>query len=40
MRDANAMLLENLVNCGQEIEDLRDQIEGLKKEQKVQDNSN
>lgn len=38
LRDVNAMLLENLVNCGQEIEDLRGQINALKKKQNEKQN--
>jgi len=38
LRDANAMLVENLVNCGREMEDLRDEIEALKKKQNEKQN--
>lgn len=32
LRDANAMLVENLVNCGRETQDLRERMEKLKEE--------
>lgn len=38
LQDANVMLLENLVNCGQEVENLRDKIESLENKQNEKQN--
>ena len=34
LKDANAMLVENLINCGRDNEVLREEIEQLQKKQK------